>query len=118
MKRVISIGFLCLALVLPLLSQEKVVAQEEKKKSEVAKIKTWKIPDYVRIELNKMVEEFNKRFTERLEIYKEVLRAVSFDHRDMPEDVVMDLKTGVFILRKDFEKLQTVEEVRDEKKIS
>jgi len=118
MKRVILIGFLCLALVVPLLSQEKVVAQRGEKKPEAIEIKTWKIPDYVRIELNKMVEEFNKRFTERLEIYKEVLRAVSPDHRDMPEDVVMDLKTGVFILRKDFEKLQVVEEVKDEKKIS
>ena len=69
-------------------------------------VKTWKIPDDLLKNLKDMVEEFNKRFQETIEIYKAGLKVTKAEFKEMPEDVVFDLQSGVFMKRKDFLRLQ------------
>ena len=69
-------------------------------------VKTWRLPADLHQSLVKMVEDFNKEYNTRLEIYKQVLRSSSGEFADMPEDAVFDLQSGVFLSKNDFMMLQ------------
>jgi len=87
-------------------------------------VKTWKIPDHMIENLNYMVDDFNKRFEARTIQFKDELRANFKNYESMPEDVVMDLKNGVFIDRADYVRLMqeaqtkqaTEQKIREEEK--
>ena len=68
-------------------------------------VKTWKIPDYMIENMNYMINDFNQRFEARTIQFKDELRANFKGYESMPEDVVMDLKNGVFIDRVDYTRL-------------
>jgi hypothetical protein len=87
--------------------QEKAVA----KATEVSQIKTWKLPEYMRENLQHELDDFNKRFNEKVEAYKKELKTRFVEFKDMPDDTVLYLEGGIFITRSDFSKLQ--EQLRD-----
>jgi len=69
-------------------------------------IKTWKLPDYMQENLQWMLDDFNKKFDEKVEAYKKELKTRFEEFKDMPKDVVLNLEGGIFIKRSDFLKLQ------------
>lgn len=73
---------------------------------EEPQIKTWKLPIYMQENLQWMLNDFNKRFQEKVDSYEKELRIRFEEFRDMPEDVVLDIEAGIFIKRSDFVKLQ------------
>ena len=81
-------------------------AQEAEKPPEQLKVKTWRLPVDLHQALVKMVDDFNKEYNTRLEIYKQVLKSSSAEFADMPEDAVFDLQSGVFLSKNDFMILQ------------
>ena len=94
-KRLAIISLLCIALVFIVCS----TAKNEQP------VKTWKIPDYMAENLNYMVNDFNQRFEAQVNKFKAELRENFKGYEDMPEDAVMDLKSGVFIDRADYIRL-------------
>ena len=73
---------------------------------EQLKVKTWRLPADLHQALVKMVDDFNKEYNTRLEIYKQVLKSSAAEFADMPEDAVFDLQSGVFLSKNDFMMLQ------------
>ena len=96
----IFILILLLFLIVP------VTAQETEKPPEQLKVKTWRLPADLHQALVKMVDDFNKEYNTRLEIYKQVLKSSAAEFADMPEDAVFDLQSGVFLSKNDFMMLQ------------
>jgi len=94
-KRFAIIMILCIAIVFIVCS----TAKNEQP------VKTWKIPDYMVENLNYMINDFNQRFEARVSKFKAELRENFKGFADMPDDVVMDLKSGVFIDRADYVRL-------------
>jgi len=83
------------------------IAQEaEQTPPSQQKIKTWRMPTDLHQGLVKMVDDFNKEYNMKVEIYKEVLRSSSAEFADMPEDAIFDLQSGVFLSQNDYKMLQ------------
>ncbi|GAG50355.1 unnamed protein product, partial [marine sediment metagenome] len=61
-------------------------AQESEQPAKQQQIKTWRLPTDLHQGLVKMVDDFNKEYNTRLEIYKQVLKSSSAEFADMPED--------------------------------
>ena len=77
-------------------------------------IKTWKLPDYMRENLQRELDDFNKRFEEKVKAYKKELKTRFVEFKDMPDDAILYLEGGFFITRSDFKKLQ--DQLRDKLK--
>ena len=86
-------------------SQEK-APDPPAKAEEAAPIKTWKLPEYMRENLQRELDDFNKRFEEKVQAYKKELKIRFKEFEDMPDDVILYLEESIFITRSDFEKLQ------------
>ncbi len=84
------------------------------KAEEPAPVKTWRIPDYMRENLQRDLDDFNKRFEAKVQAYKKELKTRFTEFKDMPDDAILYLEGGFFISRSDFLKLQ--EELRDKLK--
>lgn len=69
-------------------------------------VKTWKLPTYMQENLQWMLNDFNKKFDEKVEAYKKELKTRFEEFKDMPKDVVLNLEGGIFIERSDYLKLQ------------
>ncbi len=76
------------------------------KAQEVTQVKTWKVPEYMRENLQREVDDFNKRFEEKVQAYKKELKTRFKEFEDMPDDVILYLEGGIFITRSDYLKLQ------------
>ncbi len=76
--------------------------------------KTWKVPDYMRENLQRDLDDFNKRFEAKVQAYKKELKTRFKEFEDMPDDAILYLEGGFFITRSDFLKLQ--EQLRDKLK--
>ena len=76
--------------------------------------KTWKVPDYMRENLQRDLDDFNKRFEAKVQAYKKELKTRFTEFKDMPDDAILYLEGGFFISRSDFLKIQ--EELRDKLK--
>ena len=89
-------------------------------KKEEAKYQTWKLPIYMQENLQWMLNDFNKRFDEKVQDYKKELKTRFVEFKDMPDDAVLYLEGGMFINRADFIKLQRymrdIEELRNKQK--
>ncbi len=88
--------------------------EDAAKAEEPALVKTWKIPDYMRENLQHELDDFNKRFDNKVQAYKKELKTRFAEFKDMPDDAILYLEGGFFITRSDFLKLQ--EELRDKLK--
>lgn len=84
------------------------------KAEEAAPVKTWKVPEYMRENLQRDLDDFNKRFEEKVQAYKKELKTRFKEFKDMPNDVIFYLEGGIFITRSDFKKLQ--DQLRDKLK--
>jgi len=84
------------------------------KAEEPVPVKTWKLPDYMRENLQRELDDFNKRFEEKVQAYKKELKARFKEFADMPDDTILYLEGGFFITRSDFQKLQ--EQLREKLK--
>ena len=94
------------------LGQEK--APDPDKAQEVTPVKTWKIPDYMQENLQRELDDFNKRFEAKVQAYKKELKTRFKEFKDMPDDVILYLEGGIFITRSDYLKLQ--EQLREKLK--
>ncbi len=81
---------------------------------EAKPIKTWRIPDYMRENLQRDLDDFNKRFEKKVQAYKKELKTRFKEFKDMPTDVIFYLEGGFFITRSGLQKLQ--EQLRDKLK--
>lgn len=72
----------------------------------VEKIKTWRMPGYMVENLRNMLEKFNREFEAKVKSYRGELRKRFKEFKDMPDDVIFDLESGVLIGRDDFLALQ------------
>ncbi len=88
--------------------------QEKQDPAKAEEIKTWRIPDYMQENLQRELDDFNKRFEEKVQAYKKELRTRFKEFKDMPDNVILYLEGGFFISRSDFLKLQ--EQLRDKLK--
>ncbi len=88
--------------------------QEKDPPAEVDQVKTWKVPDYMRENLQRDLDDFNKRFEAKVQAYKKELKTRFTEFKDMPDDAILYLEGGFFISRSDFLKLQ--EQLRDKLK--
>lgn len=84
------------------------------KAEEAVPIKTWKLPDYMRENLQRELDDFNKRFETKVQAYKKELKTRFTEFKDMPDDTILYLEGGIFITRSDFKKLQ--DQLRDKLK--
>ncbi len=80
--------------------------EQPKSPADAEKVKTWKLPEYMQENLQWMLNDFNKKFDEKVEAYKKELKTRFEEFKDMPEDVVLNLEGGIFIKRSDYLKLQ------------
>ena len=87
---------------------------------EEPKYQTWKLPIYMQENLQWLLDDFNKRFEEKVQSYKKELQTRFAEFKDMPDDAVRYLEGGMFINRADFIKLQRymrdIEEIRNKQK--
>ncbi len=81
------------------------------KTEEAAPVKTWKLPGYMRENLQRDLDDFNKRFDEKVQAYRKELKTRFAEFKDLPDDAILYLEGGFFISRSDFLKIQ--EELRD-----
>ncbi len=88
--------------------------QEKDPPAKADQVKTWKIPDYMRENLQRDLDDFNKRFEEKVQAYKKELKTRFKEFKDMPDDVILYLEGGIFITRSDYLKLQ--EQLREKLK--
>lgn len=95
-------------------AQEQKQPAQQGKKVDPPQIKTWKVPDYMRENLQRELDDFNKRFEAKVQAYKKELKARFKEFSDMPDDAILYLEGGFFITRSDFLKLQ--EQLRDKLK--
>ena len=84
-------------------SQEKEDQPSQKKETNY---QTWKLPIYMQENLQWMLNDFNKRFDEKVQGYKKELRTRFVEFKDMPDDAVLYLEGGIFIERSDYLRLQ------------
>ena len=84
------------------------------KAQEVTPVKTWKLPGYMQENLQRELDDFNKRFDAKVQAYKKELKTRFAEFKDMPDDVILYLEGGFFITRSDFQKLQ--DQLRDKLK--
>jgi len=93
MKKLLFVALIIL-LIVPLFSQEKKepVQIEEK-------VKAWQMP-------NHMIENLMLLINQRVEEYKTWLKANVKGFEDMPDNVVFDINSGLFLLPEDLAKLQ------------
>ena len=86
-----------------------------------ANYQTCKLPIYMQENLQWMLNDFNKRFDEKVQGYKKELKTRFTEFKDMPDDAVLYLEGGMFINRDDFLKLQRymrdIEELREKQKL-
>ena len=97
------------ALTLNMNGQEKPAKAEE-----AVPVKTWKLPTYMQENLQRELDDFNKRFEAKVQAYKKELKTRFVEFKDMPTDVVLYLEGGFFITRTDLRKLQA--QLRDKLK--
>jgi len=71
-----------------------------------ANYQTWKLPIYMQENLQWMLNDFNKRFDEKVQAFKKELRERFDEFKDMPDDAVLYLEGGMFIERSDYLRLQ------------
>ena len=76
-----------------------------------APVKTWKLPGYMQENLQRELDDFNKRFDAKVQAYKKELKTRFAEFKDMPDDAILYLEGGIFITRSDFKKLQ--DQLRD-----
>ena len=99
-------------------SQAKEIQPIKKKE---ANYQTWKLPIYMQENLQWMLDDFNKRFEEKVQSYKKELQTRFAEFKDMPDDAVLYLEVGMFINRADFIKLQRymrdIEDLRNKQKM-
>ena len=84
------------------------------KTEEAAPIKTWKLPGYMQENLQRELDDFNKRFDGKVQAYKKELKTRFAEFKDMPDSAILYLEGGFFITRSDFKKLQ--DQLRDKLK--
>ena len=53
-----------------------------------------------------MLDDFNKRFEEKVQSYRKELQTRFVEFKDMPDDAVLYLEGGIFIERSDYLRLQ------------
>lgn len=120
MRKLRDYEFVAILILMLLLGQAMAIAlidqaQEKQDPSATAEepklVKTWKLPVYMQENLERMLEDFNKRFNEKVEAYKKELKTRFVEFKDMPDDTVLYLEGGIFITRSDFSKLE--EQLRD-----
>jgi len=75
-------------------------------KAKEEQIKVWKIPSYMAENLQYMVDDFNRKFQEKLESYKKELKARFVEFKDMPDDAMLDMERGIFLKRSDYLRFQ------------
>ena len=80
--------------------------EEESTQKKEANYQTWKLPIYMQENLQWMLDDFNKRFEEKVESYKKELKTRFAEFKDMPDDAVLYLEGGIFIERSDYLRLQ------------
>jgi len=80
--------------------------EQPKPPADTKKVQTWKLPEYMQENLQWMLNDFNKKFDEKVQAYKKELKTRFEEFKDMPEDVVLNLEGGIFIERSDYLKLQ------------
>lgn len=103
-------------IIILLLSAMLFVGMLQQEPQEPEKIQTWKLPVYMQENLQWMLNDFNRRFEEKVTGYKKELRTRFTEFKDMPEDVVLYLEGGVFMRRADFLKLQKQQQQQIKKK--
>ena len=90
-------------------------------KAKEAKYQTWKLPVYMQENLQWMLNDFNKRFDEKVQGYKKELKTRFAEFKDMPDDAVLYLEGGMFIDRSDYLRLQRyikdIEEIKNKQKM-
>ena len=96
MFKKLAIIFFVLSLAVP-----GILAQEKAKDPE---IETWEIPVYMVENLQNMVNEFNRLFETKVASYKIELAKRFIEFKNLPSDAILDIKNGIFIDRKDYEK--------------
>ncbi len=84
------------------------------KAEEAVPVKTWKLPAYMQGTLQRELDDFNKRFEEKVQAYKKELKTRFAEFKDMPDDAILYLEGCIFITRSDFKKLQ--DQLRDKLK--
>lgn len=88
---------------------------------EIKAIKTWKLPVYMRENLQRELDDFNKRFDEKVQAYRKELKTRFTEFKDMPDDAILYLEGGIFIGRSDYLKLlkqiRDIQELRDKEKL-
>lgn len=82
------------------------VKETQPTKKKEANYQTWKLPIYMQENLQWMLNDFNKRFDEKVQGYKKELRIRFAEFKDMPDDAVLYLEGGIFIERSDYLRLQ------------
>jgi len=80
-------------------------------KPERPQYKVWKLPEYMRENLQRELDDFNKRFEAKVQAYKKELKTRFKEFADMPDDAILYLEGGIFITRSDYLKMQ--EQLRD-----
>ena len=99
--------FIMALLILTLIGMAIDVQKEEPvTKKKEANYQTWKLPIYMQENLQWMLNDFNKRFDEKVQGYKKELKTRFAEFKDMPDDAVLYLEGGIFIERSDYLRLQ------------
>ena len=80
--------------------------KEQPPQKKEANYQTWKLPIYMQENLQWMLNDFNKRFDEKVQGYKKELKTRFTEFKDMPDDAVLYLEGGIFIERSDYLRLQ------------
>ena len=81
-------------------SQEKKEPEKPKEVVQKPPVKAiWKMPSYMVENLQFMLDEFNRKWNDKLEFFKKELLEKFPEFKDMPSDVLFDLQSGVFITR-------------------
>ncbi len=81
-------------LFIPCIGQE---VEEKEKVAEDNCIEAWVIPSYMLENLQVIIDEFNRVFTERIEFYKKELKDKYKGYENMPTEVVFDGKDSFVI---------------------
>ena len=99
--------FIMALLILTLIGMATDMQKEEPvTKKKEANYQTWKLPIYMQENLQWMLNDFNKRFDEKVQGYKKELKTRFTEFKNMPDDAVLYLEGGIFIERSDYLRLQ------------
>lgn len=80
------------------------------KPADLNKIKAWGIPSYMVENLNYMINEFNRAFKAKVELFKVELKTRFKEYKDMPDDVIIYLEKGVFLTKEDYLKVRGIDQ--------